>query len=779
MPNERKTEAIVRSLLEGNGYSGNSNVVIEEQSSDNPKIDKLLKQASKQGIGQGYPEFIISFKDRPDDIIVIECKADVTRHESPDRTNYKEYAVDGVLLYASFLKDVFNTVAIAVSGETEREVKIAHFLWLRGNITYKAINDKHLLDYMSLIDVVTKQSKPIKDEELVKKAIEYNKVLHSHSIPEAERCTLISAILVALQDNAFVSSYKSHHTNQGSEDYNPNASLVTSLLNSCENVLQRSGLSSVKRNVIIGEYGKIRQVHVFNSPGNTILRDLIDDLNDSVVPYVSNEIFDVLGKFYTQFIRYAGSDKKTGLVLTPTHITDLFCDISEVTEQDVVLDPCCGTGGFLVSAMKYMLARVGSKSETTNTIKGEHLIGIEKRADMFSHVCSNMMMRGDGKSHIYYDDCFDEEMKSTVASKKPTKTFLNPPYDIGEAGQLRFIENAIDCMQAGGMLVAICQMSTVVSGAREAIEVRNRLIEKNTLVGVMSMPDALFHPIGVITCIIIIRVGVPHAENTDTFFGYFKDDGFLKIKNMGRIDVNDRWNVIRSTWLDAYVNKRNIPGLSVLKKVRAEDEWCAEAYMRTDFKSFVPEDFEESVRSFVGFQFKVGNISGIKQGTLLHQHQGLFDVEWRYFNYSDLFTNIQRGRRLIENDREDGDVLYFSASEENNGCTDRIANPLFVAADSIIYTTFGDAYYVSGEFTASDEVTIFGHGELNIMNGVFIATVMSKNKYKYSFGRKAFRNKFMFDLIPLPVDNDLNPNWKFMENYIRSLPYSINLCSSK
>ena len=419
MPNERKTEAIVRSLLESNGYSDNSNVVIEEQSSDNPKIDKLLKQASKQGIGQGYPEFIISFKDSPENIVVIECKADSTKHESQNRDRYKEYAVDGVLLYAAYLKDTFNTIAIAVSGETDREVKISHFLWLHGNVTYKAINDKHLLDYESLIDVVTKQSKPIKDEELIKKAIEYNKFLQSHSIPETERCTLISAILVALQDKAFVSSYKSHHTNQSGDDYNPNASLVTSLLNSCENVLQRSGLSQVKRKVIIGEYVKIRQVHVFNSPNNTILRELIDDLNDSVIPYVSNEIFDVLGRFYTQFIRYAPSDKKTGLVLTPTHITDLFCEISEVTEQDVVFDPCCGTGGFLVSAMKFMLERVGSKSETTNTIKGERLIGIEKRADMFSHVCSNMMMRGDGKSHVYYDDCFDEKMKSTVTAKKP------------------------------------------------------------------------------------------------------------------------------------------------------------------------------------------------------------------------------------------------------------------------------------------------------------------------------------------------------------------------
>ena len=75
-----------------------------------------------------------------------------------------------------------------------------------------------------------------------------------------------------------------------------------------------------------------------------------------------------------------------------------------------------------------------------------------------------------------------------------------------------------------------------------------------------------------------------HPRNYDSFFGYFKEDGFQKIKNKGRIDAKLKWSGIRTKWLDAYVNKKNIPGLSVLKRVVAEDEWCAEAYMKTDFK---------------------------------------------------------------------------------------------------------------------------------------------------------------------------------------------------
>ena len=71
--NERKTEAIVRKH-----FDKFSNIIIEEQKSDNPKIDKLLRNASKKGNGAGYPEFIISYKDNLDFLIVVECKPDIT-----------------------------------------------------------------------------------------------------------------------------------------------------------------------------------------------------------------------------------------------------------------------------------------------------------------------------------------------------------------------------------------------------------------------------------------------------------------------------------------------------------------------------------------------------------------------------------------------------------------------------------------------------------------------------------------------------------------------------
>jgi putative type II site-specific deoxyribonuclease len=161
---------------------------------------------------------------------------------------------------------------------------------------------------------------------------------------------------------------------------------------------------------------------------------------------------------------------------------------------------------------------------------------------------------------------------------------------------------------------------------------------------------------------------------------------------------------------------------------------------------------------------------------------------WRIFNLFDLFEEIKKGKRLIEEDRIKGQIAYFSASEFDNGLTDFINNPLFIEKDSLIYTTFGDVFYIEGEFTASDEITILKSKRINKYSGLFIATILNCNKYKYAFGRKAFLKRLKYQTLLLPIQTDLEgipiidkknkfhkkgyiPDWEYMETYIKSLPY--------
>ena len=147
MANERKTETIVRETLRNLGYFSDDTIIIEEQSSNNPRINKLLKSASKSGPGQGYPEFIISSNTYTDLIIVIECKADPSQHESSKHDQYKDYAVDGALLYASYLSKEYDVIAIGVSGESKKDLKVSHYIRLSDGEVLEGIFGDTLLSF--------------------------------------------------------------------------------------------------------------------------------------------------------------------------------------------------------------------------------------------------------------------------------------------------------------------------------------------------------------------------------------------------------------------------------------------------------------------------------------------------------------------------------------------------------------------------------------------------------------------------------------------------------
>ena len=178
------------------------------------------------------------------------------------------------------------------------------------------------------------------------------------------------------------------------------------------------------------------------------------------------------------------------------------------------------------------------------------------------------------------------------------------------------------------------------------------------------------------------------------------------------------------------------------------------------------EEYVKSLESKVKFK---------KVNTKFERKYAKIDTNtWKEFNFvsKDLWTKIKHGERLIEADRIKGETPYYSASEYNNSLTDTIENPLFIEKDCIVYSTFGTAFWVEGDFTASDEIYAFHNPEINKYIALFITTMMRKNQYKFKFGRKAFYNKFQNEILLLPATQDGQPDWLYMENYIKKLPYA-------
>jgi type I restriction-modification system DNA methylase subunit len=495
-----------------------------------------------------------------------------------------------------------------VSGQTEQELLVSHFVWRKGeNEPTENKEDKKLLsinNYLKLFDN-EQFADNLRNVDIIQKAIFLNEEYQAYSITEMTRCTMVSAILLSLLHEPFRISYKT---------YSSAESLGKAMLSAIESVLAQNEIRN--KGEMIGEYSKILNEPIFkqkaikhknkkdNELSIEVAKEMIEYLHSNVYPLVDMEQsgFDVLGRFYTEFIRYAGSEQSQGLVLTPAHITDLFCDLANVNSNDVIYDPCCGTGGFLIAGMKQMFQLTGNDEDKKTSIKSKQLVGVELRPSMYTYACSNMMMRGDGKSNIYCGDCFAFE--SIIKDHhKPTVGFLNPPYDVGNAGQMRFIEHALNVVTAqNGTVVAIVQMSCSIKNEKELIAVKKRILDRHHLKAVLSMPDDLFYPVGVVTCIMVFEANKKN-EGRETWLGYFKNDKFEKRKNQGRIDARGLYKEEKSRWLAAYHNSKEIAGLSVKQEVKGEDEWCAEAYMETDYSTLCENDFIKKIKEYAAFMF--------------------------------------------------------------------------------------------------------------------------------------------------------------------------------
>jgi len=597
--NERLTEQIARNFLRDLDYYIDDSLIVEEQQSQNPRVSKLLKQASKQGNGPGYPEFIIRSKQHSNFIIIIECKADILKHESVNLDNYKDYAVDGALLYASYLAKEFDVLAIGISGETIDEINVSHYLYLKGTDEYHEFLGDEILSfydyYKSYIESPKKFNKDY--SMLLSYSQDLNDLLHDKKIKESQRSLLISGILIALQNNAFIKSYKEHRKA---------GELAKSLVDTIASELNNSDLESEKIKNLKHAFSFIR-THTTLSNDKQFLENLIDSIDNKVNSFIKTyKYFDTLGQFYIEFLRYANHDKGLGIILTPPHITELFSDLANVDTNSVILDNCCGTGGFLISALKSMIIDSKGNSKKVEDIKKEQIIGIEYQDDIYALAVSNMIIHGDGKSNIFQGDCFKNVSK--VRTKyNPNVGFLNPPYKVtkNDTEELKFVLNNLEMLEKNGKCVAIVPMRCALAQRGKTAKLKEKIFENHTLEAVMSMPDELFYnsDVSVVTCVMVFTAHKPHPEGKETWFGYWKDDGFIKVKNKGRIDDNNEWEKIKHEWISTFRNKKVKSGYSIMQEVNAKDEWAAEAYMETDYSKLTKDDFEEVIKNYVAHHF--------------------------------------------------------------------------------------------------------------------------------------------------------------------------------
>jgi hypothetical protein len=156
--------------------------------------------------------------------------------------------------------------------------------------------------------------------------------------------------------------------------------------------------------------------------------------------------------------------------------------------------------------------------------------------------------------------------------------------------------------------------------------------------------------------------------------------------------------------------------------------------------------------------------------------------QWRWFRYDEIFkiTTYREGNNLLNSEK--GNIPYVGASCFNNGVTNYIRTENFLTGNKITVARNGSvcsAFYQPSAFVVSpDDIRIFElkNFKLNKYIAFFLCCLIEKEKYRYAYGRKFGSRRMSAQKIKLPVmkiaPNKYEPDWQFMEDYIKSLPYS-------
>ena len=148
---------------------------------------------------------------------------------------------------------------------------------------------------------------------------------------------------------------------------------------------------------------------------------------------------------------------------------------------------------------------------------------------------------------------------------------------------------------------------------------------------------------------------------------------------------------------------------------------------------------------------------------------------WREYRLGDLF-DIRKGKRLTKAQMTYGTTPFIGAIDDNNGLACVVGQPAIHDANTITVSYNGsvaEAFYQPKRFWCSDDVNVlYPHFLLTAGAALFIATVIRLERYRFNYGRKWHLDRMRSAVIRLPAKLDTKPDWAYMEQYIRSLPFS-------
>jgi hypothetical protein len=746
---ERRTEYLLKDLLVSQGWDPRhppqGDLILQNEYRGYPELSEALSKSSKSGKGYGIPEAILVDRASTKPLAVIEAKGSILESDK---------AISEAQTYANALWDSgWGPLAIGLAGTSDHEFRLRVSKRVSSSrwepVTYEGHPIGWIPTKTDLQRVATPRASldirptvpPL--EVLAARAEEINRLLRESRIQDGQRPAVVGAIMLALW----------HSKGEVRRD----SSVILRDINSaCRDAFVAAGKPELAKSLRVDEANfKLREKA-------RRIATILERLNITVL----TAEHDYLGQLYEAFFRYTGGNS-IGQYFTPRHITQMMVDVCEVTKQDIVLDPACGTGGFLISCMDRLIRKQHLSRAEVIRIVPTHLIGFEDEPVTAALCVANMILRGDGKTGIHKADCFSSDefplCRATVA-------LMNPPFphEKTDDPSEKYVDRALEGLRDRGKLAVILPTGILVKPGTTSW--RNSILEKNSLLAVCQLPDELFQPFAsATTSFVLIEKGVPHNPRRKTAFVRLRYDG-LSLEKGARIERGP--NQIQDA-LDAIANGTLEAGFSGTANIREGMEWAAGAYIES-----APPDTEELMGATDVLIRRLASFYTRYAPEVLAQRQAIAsgeitEVDYRNYvsaakkkNSSEIVGaedeiggrfDIYYGLGEIESREgmQPGRTLIISPTEQYNGCDgwlefNTVLRPPFITVART--GSIGEAFvHLEPCAPNSDCLVLLPRTKewAEIPELILAASAIRLEKWRFNYGRKITPSRIARMRIPV------------------------------
>src|SRR6266481_380644 len=571
-PAEVRTEHLLTELLVAQGWDCRrppaGELLRQHEYRVHSSLLDAFRSASKSGDGVGLPEAVLVERDSLTPLAVIEAKADVA--------DLSRAVTEAQAYGAACVAVGYSPLAIGIAGTSEDAFDLRVFKWTGAKwvaVTYdgRPINWIPNRADLALLAPQNRQSelRPTipSPEVLAARADEINRLLREAGIIDQQRPGVVGAVMLCL--------WHSHGEIRKDPQY-----ILADINASCKQAFWDAKKPELSVSIRVDEANRTLAIKA---------RRIVSILERLNVTVLTAE-YDYLGQLYETFFRYTGGNT-IGQYFTPRHIANFMAELVEVGRHDLVLDPACGTGGFLIAAMhRIMVDGKLSRTQLVKVIKSR-LIGFDQEPQTAALCVANMILRGDGSTGVKRGDCFTSRQ---YPIGKAHVVLMNPPFPhvTTDAPPEQFIDRALDGLRHRGRLAVIVPMQLLVK--KEKLAWRERLLSKHTLDAIITLPDELFAPYAKpYTNVLLVTKGVPHKRDKPVFFARIDDDGCRLRKNVRVARPGSQLPPV----LRAYQRRETINGLSGLHELAPGDEWRPGAYIPA--RPLAPDEILDEVGTLV------------------------------------------------------------------------------------------------------------------------------------------------------------------------------------